>query len=194
MEQIQGGDPTGTGMGGESIWGQKFEDEFKPQLSHVGRGNLSMANSGPNTNGSQFFITFRSCKHLDGKHTIFGKLVGGIDILTEMERIEVDNRDRPIEDIIIERAQVFVDPYTEADEQLAKERAEEAEKQAKEVELKTAKPKPPLYKVYREGVGKYLNKEALKAVVSEKKEDATPPLKKKKKDEGAGGFGDFSAW
>lgn len=86
---IQGGDPTSkigvpTGKGGTSIWNTKFDDEFKPGLSHTGRGILSMANAGPNSNGSQFFITFRSCKHLDGKHTIFGKLVGGLETLTEM--------------------------------------------------------------------------------------------------------------
>ncbi|KAH8309044.1 hypothetical protein KR059_005374, partial [Drosophila kikkawai] len=110
---VQGGDPTGSGSGGESIWGKKFEDEFKPNLTHTGRGVLSMANSGPNTNGSQFFITYRSCKHLDGKHTIFGKLVGGLETLQKMENIEVDNKDRPIEDIIIENSQVFVNPFAE---------------------------------------------------------------------------------
>lgn len=62
------------------------------------------------------FITYRSCKHLDNKHTIFGKVVGGMDTLNEMERIEVDNKDIPIEDIILIKAQVFVDPYEEADE------------------------------------------------------------------------------
>lgn len=62
------------------------------------------------------YITFRSCKQLDGKHTIFGKLVGGMDTLTTMEQIEVDNKDRPIHDIVIEVAQVFVDPYAEAEE------------------------------------------------------------------------------
>ncbi|XP_067911446.1 RING-type E3 ubiquitin-protein ligase PPIL2 isoform X2 [Heterodontus francisci] len=71
---IQGGDPTGTGTGGESYWGKPFKDEFKHNLSHAGRGILSMANSGPNTNKSQFFITFRSCIYLDKKHTIFGRL------------------------------------------------------------------------------------------------------------------------
>ncbi|XP_068846435.1 RING-type E3 ubiquitin-protein ligase PPIL2 isoform X2 [Capricornis sumatraensis] len=70
---IQGGDPTGTGTGGESCWGKPFRDEFRPNLSHTGRGVLSMANSGPNTNKSQFFITFRSCAYLDKKHTIFGR-------------------------------------------------------------------------------------------------------------------------
>ena len=64
------------------------------------------------------FITFRSCRHLDGKHTVFGRVVGGLDTLTSMERVETDNKDRPIEDIIVEKAQVFVDPYQEADEQV----------------------------------------------------------------------------
>lgn len=66
------------------------------------------------------FITYRSCKHLDNKHTIFGRVVGGMETLSEMERIEVDNKDRPIEDIIILKAQIFVDPYQEADEQVFK--------------------------------------------------------------------------
>ncbi|KAH8319614.1 hypothetical protein KR074_002354 [Drosophila pseudoananassae] len=188
---VQGGDPTGSGSGGESIWGKKFEDEFKPNLTHTGRGVLSMANSGPNTNGSQFFITYRSCKHLDGKHTVFGKLVGGLDTLQKMENIEVDNKDRPIEDIIIENSQVFVNPFAEAAEQLAKERAEEAA--SKEETVKKAEQqkrlKEPL-KVYREGVGKYL-----KLQTASKKPEVhvatAPPVKKKKL---SSGFGDFSSW
>lgn len=157
---IQGGDPTNTGNGGESIWGKKFEDEFRPNLSHTGRGVLSMANSGKNTNGSQFFITFRSCKHLDNKHTIFGKVVGGMETLTEMERIEVDNKDRPIEDIIIVKCQIFVDPYEEADEQLAKEREDEKQRLAEEAaNLKEVKKEP--LKIYKSGVGKYINPEKI---------------------------------
>uniref|UniRef100_A0A6P7GE97 RING-type E3 ubiquitin-protein ligase PPIL2 n=1 Tax=Diabrotica virgifera virgifera TaxID=50390 RepID=A0A6P7GE97_DIAVI len=133
---IQGGDPTNTGNGGKSIWGNKFEDEIRPNLSHTGRGVLSMANSGKNTNGSQFFITYRSCKHLDNKHTIFGRVVGGMDTLNDMEKIEVDNKDRPIEDIIILKAQIFGNPYDEADEQLAKERQDELDR-LKEEEAKS---------------------------------------------------------
>ncbi|VDP41500.1 unnamed protein product, partial [Soboliphyme baturini] len=83
--RIQGGDPTGTGKGGESIWQKPFVDEFRQELSHNTRGVLSMANSGPNTNTSQFFLTFRSCKQLDRKHTIFGKLVGGFETLNLIE-------------------------------------------------------------------------------------------------------------
>ncbi|XP_016363570.1 peptidyl-prolyl cis-trans isomerase-like 2 [Sinocyclocheilus anshuiensis] len=95
---IQGGDPTGTGTGGESYWGKPFKDEFRPNLSHTGRGILSMANSGPNTNKSQFFITFRSCTYLDRKHTVFGRVVGGLETLTAMENVESDPKtDKPKE-------------------------------------------------------------------------------------------------
>lgn len=70
---VQTGDPTGTGKGGNSIWGRKFEDEFKDNLKHTDRGMLSMANSGPNTNSSQFFLTYAAQPHLDLKYTLFGK-------------------------------------------------------------------------------------------------------------------------
>lgn len=155
---IQGGDPTNTGNGGQSIWGEPFEDEIRPNLSHTGRGILSMANSGKNTNGSQFFITYRSCKHLDKKHTIFGCVVGGVETLTEMERIEVDNKDRPIEDIVLVRAQVFKDPFEEADEQLMKMREEENARILSEEAEKTKNSKPKkVLEAYRSGVGKFIN-------------------------------------
>ncbi|XP_055324360.1 RING-type E3 ubiquitin-protein ligase PPIL2 [Sitodiplosis mosellana] len=192
---IQGGDPTKTGRGGKSIWGEKFEDEILPNLSHTGRGILSMANSGPNTNGSQFFITYRSCRHLDGKHTIFGKLVGGLDTLNEMEKIEVDNKDRPIEDIVIEKCILFVDPFQEADEMLAKERADELEKQQKAVadEKKRKERNKPLT-VFRSGVGKYLNTAATASKSSNQSTISTEePLSKKKKTKNYG-FGNFGSW
>lgn len=116
------------------------------------------------------FITFRSCRSLDGKHTVFGKLVGGAETLTELEKIEVDNKDRPIEDIVIQKVHVFVDPYEEVDEQLAKERAEAAALKASEEKAlagtsaaEKKKKEATKLTVFREGVGKYLNKGALKS-------------------------------
>jgi cyclophilin family peptidyl-prolyl cis-trans isomerase len=95
---IQGGDPTGTGSGGP---GYQFEDEFNSQP--VVRGALAMANAGPNTNGSQFFIvTADACPWLDGKHTVFGRVTDGMDVVTEIEAVETDGRDRPREDVVIE--------------------------------------------------------------------------------------------
>jgi peptidyl-prolyl cis-trans isomerase-like 1 len=91
---IQGGDPTGTGRGGESIYGHKFEDEIDPSLKHTGAGILSMANSGPNTNGSQFFITLAPTPWLDGKHTIFGRVKEGIKVVQRIGLVQTDGNDR----------------------------------------------------------------------------------------------------
>ena len=94
-DPIQGGDPTGTGSGGESAFGKPFKDEISNKLKHEGRGVLAMANSGPGTNGSQFYITFKSATHLDGKHTVFGRVVGGLDTLGKLEGLPTDKEDRP---------------------------------------------------------------------------------------------------
>jgi peptidyl-prolyl cis-trans isomerase-like 2 len=154
-----------------------------------------MANAGPNSNQSQFFITFRSCKHLDGKHAIFGKLVGGLETLTEIERIEVDNKDAPIEDIVIISTQIFVDPYQEADEQLAAERQVEVEKIQKEKEeiakKKLSAKKLPL-KAVREGVGKYLMKLPTKSKASATATSSDEPAAKKKK--ASNNFNNFNSW
>jgi peptidyl-prolyl cis-trans isomerase B (cyclophilin B) len=99
---IQGGDPTGTGTGGP---GYQFEDEFND--NKVVRGALAMANAGPNTNGSQFFIvTTDAAPWLDGKHTVFGRVTTGMDVVDAIEQTPTDARDKPHEDVVIERAEV----------------------------------------------------------------------------------------
>lgn len=129
---IQGGDPKGNGTGGESIWGHPFEDEFSRELFNI-RGALSMANSGPNTNGSQFFIVqnknmpkrmsrqlepagypkeiIKQYKQggtpwLDGRHTVFGQVIKGMDVVDEIAKVEKDEADKPREDVIIEKIEV----------------------------------------------------------------------------------------
>lgn len=101
---IQGGDPTGTGRGGESIFGGKFEDEITPQLKHVGAGVLSMANAGPNTNGSQFFISLAPTPWLDGKHTIFGRVHSGMKVVRQIGSIQTGPQDKPVTEIKIIKA------------------------------------------------------------------------------------------
>jgi len=96
---IQGGDPTGTGMGGESIYGARFEDEIVSSLRHTGPGILSMANAGPNTNGSQFFITLAATDWLDGKHTVFGQVVKGLDVVKAIGNVKRDARDKPVDEV-----------------------------------------------------------------------------------------------
>jgi cyclophilin family peptidyl-prolyl cis-trans isomerase len=102
---IQGGDPTGTGMGGP---GYEFEDE--PNSQQVVNGALAMANSGPNTNGSQFFIvTADACPWLDGRHTVFGRVTSGMDVVEEIQSSAVDGGDRPLDEIRIESIAVSGD-------------------------------------------------------------------------------------
>jgi cyclophilin family peptidyl-prolyl cis-trans isomerase len=99
---IQGGDPTGTGRGGP---GYQFEDEFNAHK--VDRGALAMANAGPNTNGSQFFIvTTEAASWLDGKHTVFGRVTDGMDVVNEISALDTDARDRPHTDVVIERVEL----------------------------------------------------------------------------------------
>lgn len=101
---IQGGDPTATGRGGASIYGKYFDDEIHADLKHTGAGILSMANSGPNTNGSQFFLTLAPTQWLDGKHAIFGRVYSGMHVVDRMGKVPTDSNDRPLEDVKITRA------------------------------------------------------------------------------------------
>jgi peptidylprolyl isomerase domain and WD repeat-containing protein 1 len=96
---IQGGDPLGDGTGGESIWGGEFEDEFST-LRHDKPYTLSMANAGPNTNASQFFITTEKTPWLDGKHTIFGRAVKGLDVVHKIENVK-NFKGKPVDDVKI---------------------------------------------------------------------------------------------
>ncbi|HCH28200.1 MAG TPA: peptidylprolyl isomerase [Ruminococcaceae bacterium] len=132
---IQGGDPTGTGMGGESIWGEEFEDEFVPELHNL-YGALSMANAGPCTNGSQFFIVqaksvpanmieqmrelpdhfppetveayekFGGTPWLDFRHTVFGQVIDGMEVVEKIAAVEVGSNDKPVEDVIINNIEI----------------------------------------------------------------------------------------
>jgi peptidylprolyl isomerase len=102
---IQGGDPTGTGAGGTSIWNRSFEDECKPTVSFNKPGLLAMANRGPNTNGSQFFITTAKTEWLNLKHTIFGEVTAGMDIVRKIESTPT-HRDAPVQPIRIVKAYV----------------------------------------------------------------------------------------
>ena len=99
---IQSGDPTGNGTGGESIWGGTFEDEIVTNKLKLDRPfTVAMANSGPGTNGSQFFITTQATPWLDGKHTVFGRVVNGIDVVSRIERVSVDQTDKPLQSVNI---------------------------------------------------------------------------------------------
>lgn len=98
---IQGGDPTGTGRGGKSIWGAPFEDEVTDSAKFDRQGLLAMANSGPKTNGSQFFITTAATPWLNKKHTIFGEVVKGYDVIQKIESTKVAPGDRPVDEVKI---------------------------------------------------------------------------------------------
>jgi peptidylprolyl isomerase len=93
---IQGGDPTGTGAGGSSVWGKPFADEFNAKVKFDSPGILAMANSGPNTNGSQFFITCAATPWLNMHHTIFGKVISGYDVVEKIENAKTGPNDKPV--------------------------------------------------------------------------------------------------
>ena len=104
---IQGGDPTGTGRGGQSIWGKSFEDEIVPSLVFDKPGYLAMANAGPNTNGSQFFITVVPTPWLNGHHTIFGQVINGMDVVYAISKVQTSKPgDKPLKDVVMESVKI----------------------------------------------------------------------------------------
>ncbi|XP_072014526.1 peptidyl-prolyl cis-trans isomerase-like 3 isoform X2 [Amphiura filiformis] len=111
---VQTGDPTGTGKGGSSIWGKKFEDEIVDTLKHNVRGVVSMANNGPNTNGSQFFITYSKQPHLDMKYTVIGKVIDGLDTLDELEKLPINEKNfRPLNECRLTDVTIHANPIAE---------------------------------------------------------------------------------
>lgn len=235
---IQGGDPTGTGKGGQSIWGKNFNDEFDGPLTHNARGigkytftlpfkkptysqiPVSMANKGKNTNSSQFFITYKPTPHLDRKHTIFGRIESGLDVLSKMEDVPTDGSSRPLNKILIKDIVVFVDPFEEFQAQKSEKerldrRQEEIRRQGGTEDDKTTWTGKRLRgdgtfdkADTKQSVGKYLDKEAIgqgqgqAATGSTRRErddgDAdnvdTWENQPRKKMKSGGGFGNFDSW
>ncbi|KAK4179644.1 putative peptidyl-prolyl cis-trans isomerase [Triangularia setosa] len=203
---IQGGDPTGTGRGGTSIWKKTFNDELEGPLSHNARGILSMANKGKNTNSSQFFITYRPAKHLDKKHTIFGRVIDSEGTLQKMESARVEGDNRPAEEIRIREVVVLVDPFEEFLKEKKEKEAKEEEK--REIERRGGTEDDRTTWTGKRlrgdgnnnaggGVGKYLQQ----AQKQGQKQGREPeggddvweePVKKKTKV--GGGFGNFDGW
>lgn len=110
---VQTGDPSGTGKGGTSIWGKKFADEFHESLRHNVRGAISMANSGPDTNASQFFITYDKQPHLDLKYTLFAKVIDGWEVLDSLEAQPVKEKYRPLNDTCIRDVTIHANPIAD---------------------------------------------------------------------------------
>ncbi|CAL5870831.1 uncharacterized protein PFLUO_LOCUS5072 [Penicillium psychrofluorescens] len=216
---IQGGDPTGSGRGGESVWGKYFSDEFEGPLKHDSRGTLSMANKGKNTNSSQFFIAYRALPHLDRKHTIFGRIIDdptpSSTTLNKLETQPVESStNRPTPDIFIKDVTVFVDPFEDF---LQQKRAEEAQGAAGKPEEedeatrrvdddrvtwtgKRVRGAGATSDDSSAGVGKYLKAALADRAGQEEDEivefvdDEPEPEPVRKKMKGTGGFGNFSSW
>lgn len=112
---VQGGDPTGTGKGGASIYPSKyFDDELHESLKHDARGTISMASRGPNTNASQFFIAYAPAPHLNNINTVFGRVIAGDETLDAIEKVPVDAKDRPIHEVKILDITIHANPIAEA--------------------------------------------------------------------------------
>ena len=218
---IQGGDETGTGRGGKSIFGKPFEDEFDGPLKHDARGVLSMANKGKDSNSSQFFILYRAAKHLDRKHTVFGRVVEGLDVLDRLEEVEVDDKKRPVEDVGILEATVLSDPFAEfLAQEMDKEKREQDRAGGRDEGQEDERTTWTGKKIRRDGrvedvgtvgVGKYLKMASTAGVdgggggggggagadrggMEDDDFDAVPEPARKKAKGGGGGFGDFDGW
>ncbi|KAI9716626.1 MAG: Peptidyl-prolyl cis-trans isomerase cyp8 [Chrysothrix sp. TS-e1954] len=221
---IQGGDPSGTGRGGESCWGKSkpFKDEWGGSpLTHAERGTVSMANKGKDTNTSQFFVTYRGVKHLDRKHTVFGRVLLDADegeseeTLKRLESVKTEEGDRPVEECAISDVTVFVDPFEEYarahglsldGETLQTLKGAEDVQGDDETTTWTGKTVRKNGAVARlsangtEGAGKYLDAAALSRDGEMPEEEVAPewetaeaePPKKKRK--AGGGFGNFEGW
>jgi peptidyl-prolyl cis-trans isomerase-like protein 2 len=189
---LQGGDPTGTGMGGVSYFGRSFEDEFNPKLMHKGKGILSMANSGKNSNNSQFFITLAPCGHLDNKHSVFGEVVGNIKLLDDLESIGSNKDDKPLKEIKIINMEIFANPFRDAiSEILVKEFSEKFVPDKGEQELEKKIELNLSQRIETGDIGKYLGKKRAATGVGAYKLD--PYIYEKPNVDRKGRF-DFSNW
>ena len=110
---VQMGDPSGSGKGGRSLWGRKFDDEFREELKHDRRGIVSMANNGPDSNKSQFFITYAAQPHLDLKNAVFGKVIDGLEALDELEKLSVDDKFRPKNPVRLRNVTIHANPIAD---------------------------------------------------------------------------------
>lgn len=211
---IQGGDPTGTGRGGASYWGNTFRDEYdeKGAFKHDSRGVLAMANSGPGTNSSQFYITFRDTPHLNGKHTVFGKVIDGMETLAAMETQNINKANRPLKDIKILGVVIVQDPFEIYRARIAEKEARRdysdeavaarAAKKAKKENDRTtwlgtdlgAKGQKRQREEDAGGVGKYLAPKASTSSLAAEAPAAPSFGVESKKQKKLGSFGNFSGW
>ncbi|KAJ7103643.1 cyclophilin-like domain-containing protein [Mycena belliarum] len=203
---IQTGDPTGTGAGGASYWETPFRDEhdLKGAAKHDSRGTLAMANKGPGTNGSQWYLTFKATPNLDKKHTVFGKLVGGEDVLDALEKLPLkEGSERPAKPVRITEIVIYQDPFEEYKTRLAKKLARRMESNQADIVGKASEKKEgddmnwfgvkvgsgdsAFTPTAGGGVGKYLNLKRPQDTVTD--HGGTESKKKRKT-----GFGAFDSW